>query len=142
MGERHRMLRQGHGEAFGAEASSCLSSKGPNPSWSLLGDRGMLLPVGFFSVDQSVLGLGSIRSLSCLCCCLSSRVSLAGTGMQPFPHQSGGFSLPGILGKRAKSSFLVPCFTRLAASHPSQSPEAVSSLPCLLPRSTAGIASG
>ena len=57
-------------------------------------------------------------------------------------RRRGGFSLPGILAKRAKSTFLVPCFTHLAAPLPSRSPEAVSSLPCLLPRSTAGIASG
>lgn len=53
-----------------------------------------------------------------------------------------GFSLSGFLGKRAKSGFLVPCFARLAAPHPSRSPETLSSLPCLYPCSTAGIAVG
>lgn len=55
-------------------------------------------------------------------------------------HLRGGFNLPGILGKRAKSSFLVPYCVLWAASHPSQSPKPCH-LCCLPPCLTTGIAS-
>lgn len=80
-----------------------------------------------------VLGLEIVCSPSCLRHCLSSRVSLSGTGMQLFLQQSlvphaqpqlpqTIFSMPGILGKRAKSRFLAPCSTCWSALHPSLSP--------------------
>lgn len=86
--------------------------------------------------SQLVLGLENVCSPSCLCHCLNSRVSLSGAGMQLFlqrsfvPHVQPQlsetiFSMPGILGKRAKSRFLAPCSTCWSALHPSLFPRAV-----------------
>lgn len=81
-----------------------------------------------------------------------SCVSLSGTGMHLSLQQSlvphvqpqlpqTVFSMPGILGKRAKSRFLAPCSTCWSALHPSLSPMAVFSLPCVPSCSATGIAS-
>lgn len=112
----------------------------PNLFWVLR----ELLPVG--------VGFGECLYLMMPVPLPRSCVSLSGTGMDLSLQQSliphvqpqlpqTVFSMPGISGRRAKSRFLAPCSTCWSALHPSLSPMAVFSLPCVPSCSATSIAS-
>lgn len=97
------------------------------------------------------LGWG-VRSLPCPCHRPSSRVPMAGAGMQPFPCQSlvscmqpqppqRGLQLARYFREKSQKQFLGTLLCSLGCSPSLPVPKTMSPLPCLPPCLTAGIAS-